>query len=111
MKDEFNPVRIKNDKVAEAKTEIENVINLMNADIAKSNRKLKQKEPLLQITKEDIRDISKISLQLPVPCITQALHRFYDSYIKKGERIRSVGAMVRTLTWDIYGYQQLITSS
>lgn len=111
MKDEFNPIRIKNDKVSEAKTEIENVINLMNADITKSNKKLKQKDPLLQITKEDIRDISKISLQLPISCITQALHRFYDSYVKKGERIRSVGAMVRTLTWDIYGYQQLITSS
>ena len=62
-------------------------------------------------TAGNIRDISKISLQLPVSCITQALHRFYDSYVKKGERIRSVGAMVRTLTWDIYGYQQLITSS
>lgn len=110
MKEEYNPVRIKTNKVSNAKAAIEDVVNRLNSDITKTNKKLKTKTPLLSLTNEDLQDVAKISLQLPISCITQALYRFHEVYIKKGERIRSIGAMVRTLSWDIYGYQKLVTT-
>lgn len=111
MKEEYNPIRIKADKVANARNSIEDVMNQMNASITKTNKKFKTHVPLLSLTKEDIQDVAKISLQLPISCITQALSRFHESYVKRGERVRSVGAMVRTIAWDIYGYQQLNPST
>lgn len=108
MKREYNPIRIKEDKVADAQATIEDALVHLNADITKKNKKQKTHIPLLSLTKEDVRDVAKISLQLPVSCITQALSRFHESYVKKGERIRNVGAMIRTLAWDIYGYQKLV---
>ena len=108
MKEEYNPIRIKSVKVDDARATIESALSRINADITKVNKKQKTKISLLSLTNEDIRDVANISLQLPVSCIVQALSRFHETYIKKGERIRSIGAMVRTLAWDIYGYQKLV---
>ena len=107
-KQENNPIRIKSDKEDDAKATLESALSRINADITKVNKKQKTKISLLSLTNEDIRDVANISLQLPVSCIVQALSRFHETYIKKGERIRSIGAMVRTLAWDIYGYQKLV---
>lgn len=108
MKEEYNPVRVKSDKVDSAQNTIEKVILRMNSDISKTNKKQKTNHPLLTLSKTDIRDVSKIALQIPVPYIVQAISRFYESYVKKGEKIYSIGAMIRTLAWDIYGYQKLV---
>ena len=111
MKEDYNPIRIKTDKVSETKSMISEFVSAMNTNITKGNRKSKTKQPLLSLSNEDLLDVARISLQLPVSCIEQAIHRFYDSYIKKGERIRSAGAMIRTLSWDIYRYQQILTNT
>lgn len=84
MKEEYNPIRIKSAKVDDAKATIESALSRINADITKVNKKQKTKISLLSLTNEDIRDVANISLQLPVSCIVQALSRFHETYIKKG---------------------------
>lgn len=111
MRDEFNPMRLRTDKVSSVMESLKASIINLNNEIKKSNRKDKTQVPPLSVTNEDLRDIANISLQIPVPYIEKALRRFHESYIRKGERIRSVGAMVRTLSWDIYGYEKLVTNT
>lgn len=110
MKEEYNPVRLKTDICKHCRSAIEQVVSSINKDIEKMNRKLKQHQPLLQLSNSDITDISKISLQLPEQVIVSAIYRFYDTYVKQGEKIHSVGAMIRTLSWDIYNYNKMMAS-
>jgi len=107
MKDGFNPVRLKSEICDHCRDTIADTIKTLNDSITKMNKKLKKQDPLLQVKLQDLNDISKIALQLPETVIVSAIYRLYELYVKKGERIHSIGAMVRTLAWDIYGYQLL----
>jgi len=107
MKDRFNPVRLKSEICDHCRDTITDAIKTLNDSISKTNKKQKKQDPLLQVKLQDLNDISKIALQLPETVIVSAVCRLYELYVKKGERIHSIGAMVRTLAWDIYGYQLL----
>lgn len=98
LRQNFDPVHVRRKYQDECINSVRKLMESINT--GSSGR---HKKRTLYISESDLDDIGLIALRYPVDCIIRAVRQYYEQYIVHNQKVRSVGALVRTITETITG--------